>query len=287
MLLKQVILKPSPVILILLTFLLSNKANSLTTETLKGSLIGALSANSFSMAPVGANQQQTTPAEIEHFLTITGTASRTVITDLILIGLNVETLDISLGTSYRENTQASNELSKVFKELNIPDRNITTTSYDTTKKYRSVWVPYNSTWGQIFEGYLVSNKMEVRLSDVKKVSDLIERALAIGSVLVTSISFDYSRVLQKKLKDTLLPLAAEDAVNRAKISAQALRVVIDDVKSANVEDITPFPVNARNQQQQQNIAYAIQAESQTAPQIFAGRTKVDVNVYVNFIIMKE
>jgi hypothetical protein len=266
---------------IFFAILLSKSANSLTTETLKGSLLGTLNSNSFLMA----SQSPTTPiipTEIEHFLTITGTASSTVQTDLTLISLNVETLESELSASYRKNTFASNKLVEVFSNLGIPEKNVTTTSYDTNKQYRSVWVPFNSTWGQIFEGFKVSNKLEVRLSDLQKASELIDRALAIGSILVTNISFDYSKNLQKKLIDSLLPLAAKDAYDRAKISAQALRVLIDDVKSASVFEFTPFPRQIPRSQQSK-----MASAEYAAPEIFSGKTKVNVSVNVNFIITKE
>lgn len=278
--------KLSPDVLVGLTLflvLISNQANSLTTESTKGSLLSELNSNSFLMA---SQLQPNIPKEIEHFLTITGTASRTVQTDLVLIGLNVQTLDLELSTSYRENTLASNKLAKIFKDLKIPERNITTTSYDTIKKHRNVWVPYNSTWGDIFEGYQVSNKLEVMLSDIKIASDLIDRALAVGPVLVTSISFDYSKIMQKKLKDKLLPIAAKDAITRAKISAQALRVTIDDVESASVSEFQPFPVYARQEQYRIAQDNGIAAAS-FAPEIFAGKTKVETNIFVKFIISKD
>ncbi len=282
---KQKIFSKISLILILFTVLLEKSANSLTTETLKGSLINALNANSFSMAPVPITYQT---SQIEHYLRITGAASRSIISDLILIDLNVETLNLDLGISYRENTDASNKLSQVFVKFSIPDKNITTTSYDTTRQTRNVWDPNTKTWNEIFDGWRVSNKMQVRLFDLKKVSDLIDKALAIGPILVTSIAFDFSKIFEKKLKNLLLPLAAEDAVKRAKISGEALEVIIDDVKSSDVQEYTPIPIRSRGGLQGARLKKFAAAEAiEAGPEIFAGTSKVDVLINVNFIIRKE
>ncbi len=281
---QKILSKISLTLLILFTLLLSKAANSLSTETLKGSLINTLNANSFSMAPVRTTSQTT---EIEHFLTITGTASRSVTLDLILIQLNVETLNLDLSTSYRENIDASNKLSQVFIKLGIPDKNITTTSYGTRRKTRSVQDPIKNTWTEILEGWEVSNQMQVILSDLQIVSDLIDKSLAVGPVQVTSIAFDYSKNLQKKLKDMLLPLAAEDAIKRAKISGKALQVVIDDVKNCDVDEFSPV---INTQQQQKNLIVVAREAASNAdapPAIFVGRSTLDVSINVKFIITKE
>jgi len=261
---------------ILILFFIAFTRN-LKTESLKGSLLSNM--NSFST--ISTNAQ----GDIEHHLTITGSASRIVTTNLIIIGLNVETLDMELSESYRRNTLASNRLSEVFSELGIPDRNITTTSYETEKKYRSVYNTVNNTWGQIFEGYKVSNKLNIVLADLSIVSSLIDKALSIGNVLITNISFEYSIPLQKKIKDTILPLAARDALSRAKISANALKVNIDDVKSVNVINDMPFISQVRRAENQQNIAES--AAINSAPEIFKGKSRVEVNVYVDFLISKD
>jgi len=219
---------------------------------------------------------------IEHFLTITGTGSKTVQSDLIILGLNVENLDIDLKESYLKNIQTSNSLSNAFNELNIPEKNIATISYDTTKQYKNVYIPANNTNVQIFEGYLISNKIEVTLSDVDLVSELIERALSIGNILVTNISFDYSRPLQNLLRKSLLTVAAKDAFDRAKLAAGALKVTIDDLSNASVYYSTPFELRSKRD----IIERTLSLSSNSGPEIFVGRTKIDVSIFVNFIIRK-
>lgn len=264
-------------ILSILTLYLIAFTRNLKTGSLKGSLLSNM--NTFST--VSTNAQ----GDIEHHLTITGTASRIVTTNLIIIGLNVETLDIELSESYRRNTLASNRLSEVFSELGISDRNITTTSYETNKQFRSVYNTVNSTWGQIFEGYKVSNKLNVILTNLGTVSTFIDNALSIGNVLITNIAFEYSIPLQKKIKDAILPVAARDAANRAKISANALKVNIDDVKSVNV--INDMPFISQNRAQNQARAEVGTITSDFAPQIFSGKSRVEVNVNVDFLISKD
>lgn len=255
-------------------FLLVSDIKSLTTKLIKNSL----TANAFSTS------SRTFPSENDHIISVRGVASRTVQTDLIKININVQTLEDTMHESYIKNVNNSNDVTKVYDELNIPEKNITTSSYNLSPKYRSTWFAINNTWGKIFEGYETSNKMTVTLSDVTVASDLIEKVMNAANVLITGVSFDYSPVMKKKLQDKLLPLAAKDAFERAKVTGNTLRVIIDDVKTINVYDFSQLPIPMAQQATSAGYVQSLVAE---APILFSGKAKVDVSLNVDFLIMKE
>jgi len=237
---------------------------------------------------IADSQSKTSYKKIEHTLAITGTASKTVPTNIVILGLNIETLEDTLAQSYKKNNEISRKLANYFKQLNIPDKNITTTNYYSTPKYRSVRKEINNTfiYDNIFEGYQVSNLINAKLSDLKMVGYIIDYATSLGRVLITQITFDYYRPLQKQIKDSLLPLATKDAIERSKISASALKLIIKDVKTANVREFSPFsPINYNYRPESR--AYPVAAAYAPAPPtIFSGTTKIDSNIDVTFIISK-
>jgi uncharacterized protein YggE len=251
---------------------------SLTKKTIKNSLMTGM--NSFTYASINSK------GESEHYLKITGTGLKTVPSDLILLRLNVETLYMDQKESYLKNTLASYNLSNAFSQLNIPEKNITTKSYNIFKKFRSVQNATSGKYDEIFEGYKVSNKMDVSLSSLELVYELIDRALSIGNILIRQILFDYSRPLQNVLRNSLLPVAAKDAVDRAKLSADALKVTIDDVKSTRIYESAPIqlPPDYEENNFYLRSYYSSARIGRSGPQIFKGKKEIEVSIFVDFII---
>jgi len=222
---------------------------------------------------------------IEHILSITGKASDTADTDIIKIGIKVETLDRSLLNSYRKNTNSSNYITKVFKKLKIPLNNLTTKEYNMVKSTRSVYNATNNMNTEIFEGYRIINEIEITLIDINKTGKLIEEAMKLDHVLISKINFEYSKKLNKEISKRLLQQAAIDASERAKTTAKALDLNIKDVKSINEQGSIYEERRTISILTEAPIYHG--ATNITGPVIYSERYSLSVNLAVNFIISKK
>lgn len=267
-------------------FLLSVLVNFLLV--LQGSLTLFINKKSISKSMVlSTTNLDQFPKEnkFEHILSITGKASESVDTDIIKIGIKVETLDLSLQDSYRKNTNSSNLITKVFKKLKIPVKNLTTKEYSMVKSTRSVYNATNNIYSEIFEGYKIINEIEITLIDINKTAKLIEEAMKFDYVLISKINFEYSKKLNKGISQKLLQQAAVDASERAETTANALDVDIKDVKyvyeqGSIYEERRPIAIPT--------VAPIYHgAANLTGPMIYSERSSLGVNLAVNFIISKK
>ena len=261
--------------IILLTLILH--VSSMSAEALKSSIGNKLISETYTN---DVNKKE------EHTLTITGTAFKALETNLIKLGIKIETLDPKVNLSYQNNTRVSNKVSKFLKQNGVPDKNITTLNYQITPTYRSEFIQHNNTWIKIFDGYTVTNHIQLTLSKIKDLGKLIDVLVLSGPVQITNINFQFSDDLMKRTKDSLLEDAALDALERAKITAGALGVTVDDVKSISISDYSPpssysFPYNY------DRSLVAAEATTFTPPTIYSGESNISINVYVTFVISNK
>jgi len=225
------------------------------------------------------------PKEEEHTLQITGSAMREVQPNVIKIGIKIETENANLRRSYENNTQTSNNVTKVFTQY-VPKENITTTNYNVETVYEDKYFPENQTTINVFKGYRVRNEMEVSMPKEKFANLFLDQVVQAGPVYITSVNFDYTEGFVKSIKDSILDQATLDAMERANSIAPILNVTIDDVKFINlVEFIFPTPrsmgfVFARD--------YIAGGETGFVPPIFySGADWVTMDVRVTFVIKKK
>lgn len=226
------------------------------------------------------------PVDNEHTLSLTGSAMREIETNLIKIGLNIETLNLVLKKSYEENSEASSRVTKTFALMGIPKRNITTTNYEITPVYENEYFAANNSYVSVFKGYRVKNQLEVTLSKKRLAADLMDKAVLSGPVLVTYVSFGFTDGFIKNIKDSLLEEATLDAYERAKSIAGTLKVSVEDVKLITIRDFTSPQANQLSYQYEK--AYISGAGPSMAPPTFYSGTQwVTMNVGVTFVIVKQ
>jgi len=243
--------------------------------------------NSFESGIEKTIQNQTKP---EHILSITGIAYERVDANIIVFGINIQTKELNLIDSYHKNTISSNKITKIFKDLNIQERNITTKSYTMEKVINNVWVPANQTYIEVFEGFSISNKIEIGLSEIDKLSNLLSEIISVENILVSKIEFLVSRNLKKKIQDRLLREAADDALERAKITADMLDVNIIDVKTINVEQLLTDNIDNENENDYRGVLRsgrkASLSSASPSPKIYSATSNIQSKVYINFILQK-
>lgn len=126
---------------------------------------------------------------------------------------------------------------KAIKELNVPEGDIETTSYNLEPVYE--WE--NSK--KVFRGYFatVTVKVILKEKDFSKAGKIIDAAVNAGS-FVDSIQFELSREKREEMKLELFAEAAKDAKLKAETIVTALGDTLGNVKSINANNYgySPF-----------------------------------------------
>lgn len=252
----------------------------------KNSMESKISTALKSISTESTSQFISLPVDTEHTLALTGKAMRELETNLIKIGINIETLDKVLKKSYDENSEVSNTVTKIFKQMGIPKRNITTTNYDITPVYENEYFSQNNSYVSVFKGYRVKNQLEVTLSKKLLAADLMDKVVLSGPVLITYVTFGFTDGFVKNVKDSLLEEATLDAYSRARSIAETLNVSIEDVKLIRITDFGMPSISQLDYKYGKD--YISGAGKGLAPPTFYSGTKwVTMDVGVTFVIVKQ
>jgi len=260
-------------------------------SSMQSKITNALSSLSLSTESSSLSSTQQGVIDNEHTLSLSGSAMREIETNLIKIGINIETLNLVLKKSYEENSQASNRVTKVFEKMGIPNRNISTTNYEITPVYENQYFAGNNSYVSVFKGYRVKNQLEVTLSKKNLAADLMDKVVLSGPVLISYVSFGFTDGFIKNVKDSLLEEATLDAYQRATSVGGTLRVSIEDVKLISIKDFTSPQVNSLNYQYERSYisggSISGAGPSMAPPNFYSGTQWVTMNVGVTFVIVKQ
>jgi uncharacterized protein YggE len=117
-------------------------------------------------------------------------------------------------------------MTKVINSLTaagISNDSIQTTSYTLNPIYSN---PANQSVASTIIGYDATNSIQVTLSNLGSVGQVLDQAISAGANQVQGITFTLSNAAQTALQKQALQLAMQDADSQAKATAAALGVSI-------------------------------------------------------------
>jgi len=118
-------------------------------------------------------------------LTVTGTAEISVAPDICYMSFAVQTRHKSAAQAYRENNELMNKVNAAIKKQDIPAKDMQTANFTISPEYH-----YDRTTNKrIFDGYLVSHTLNVKVRDLTKVPDVLDAAVTAGANQVLEINF--------------------------------------------------------------------------------------------------
>ncbi len=148
-------------------------------------------------------------------LTVTGEASVTVPPDSVLIRTGVTTQGKTAKEASDTNAKASQALLAALRGAGIDDKDIQTTRLSLQPTYES---SITSGRGRI-NGFNASNQVTIKVRDVAKLADIIDRVVAAGATDIGGIEFLVSS--PSRALDPVRPEAYADARRKAEIYAKA------------------------------------------------------------------
>lgn len=214
------------------------------------------------------------PGNISDTITVTGEGKVTAVPDIGLISFSVENRASTVTEAQKQGTQKMNAIIAYLKAQDIDKKDIRTTQYSLSPIYS-----YEQTTGkQKFDGYQLSQSVEVKMRNLEKIGDIIAGASEKGANQIGQLTFSVDQ------PEKYQQAARLEAITKAKAKAQAMAeaagISLGKVKSfsENVNSPTPYPMMyARD-------TMGISAEKAPAPQMEAGSQEVVVNVSLSFEI---
>ncbi len=215
------------------------------------------------------------------YVSVSYTAEKEVSPDTVEVSIAVRTDDKkSMQTAIKENKEISDKVYEYLKgAINTANGDyLKTTNYSAAPSY-----VYNS-GKRSLDKYEVSNNIIVHTKSLDKISEMIDKSLALGATTVNSLNFSLSE------KDSecadLLTQATKQARKRADIVAAAAATTVSGIRnidtSCSVNTSYPVP-QFRNMLMAKSSGAMDSATSESAP-IEAGVIKVYSSVNANFYL---
>ena len=155
-------------------------------------------------------------------VTVQGKGSLRVTPDLALLYMGVEVTAPTAQEAVQENARIMQAVLDKLSSYNIPKDQIKTTWF-------SLWrVTEYQAGEQKFKGFRVSHTLEVPVSDIPKVGEILDTVVTSGVNVVNNVTFSV-RDPKETYQETLLQ-AVEDARSKAEVLAQAQGLKIKEIK---------------------------------------------------------
>lgn len=199
-------------------------------------------------------------------IVMTGTANVSATPDEAVVTAGVLTKADSARAALSSNTKQMRQVFTALKDLNIEERDITTSSFNISPNWE------HGPSGSQQRGYQVSNQVTVRLRDVTFVGAALDTLVRAGANQAGGVQFIV------KNRDELLDSARTEAVGKAKDRA-ALYAEAAGVKLGKIIEITEGGFGRVPQP-----AFAGRAVALEAAPIAAGEQDLSVSVTITWAI---
>lgn len=219
-------------------------------------------------APIAARADEPTRPKIM----VTGEGEASVKPDLALLSLSVMKEADTAREAMTANNEAMAGVIKAMKESGIADRDLQTAGIQINPRYTYTNKPDGSQEAKL-TGYQVSNTISIRVRDIARTGEIIDKAVTLGINQGGSVAFsndDPSAVQTEARKK-----AVADALGKAKTLAEAAGVTLGGIIEMSETSYAqpPMPIMAK-------AAYA--QDSAGAAPVEAGENSYRVQVNVTF-----
>jgi uncharacterized protein YggE len=246
--------------------------------TLAGILIvSAVVYASLEMSKDEASGQQvpTVSPSGERTVSSTGSATASVIPDLVTVQFGVDTENKTAQDAISSNSQMMNTIISAIENIGISKDEISTYGFSIYPVYGdSIPDPKTGIQHSVLTGYKASNTLYVKSSKLSMAGIIVDTAVAAGANRVDNILFSLSPEKEQTERDDLLSSAVLNAQSRAEKAIDPLGQKIIGVKMVSLSEFnTPPPP----------VYYGASLAEKSTP-IFTSNQQVTTSVNVTFLI---
>ena len=149
--------------------------------------------------------------------------------DEAVVQVSVEVSNPSAAAAQDEASKRMASVIAAMKSLGVADERMRTSGLSL--------MPIRDEKGLRIVGYVARNTLTVTVSDLSKVSEVIEKAVAAGANTINSLTFQVSSEKARSLKSEAIKLAFQDAKLQAEAAAAAAGKKIIGLKSLTIGGI--------------------------------------------------
>ncbi|RUM95491.1 SIMPL domain-containing protein [Pseudaminobacter arsenicus] len=227
-------------------------------------------AAAFAFPALAASAAEPLPPRI----VVTGEGEKAVAPDMALLSLSVMREAKTAREALSANNDAMAAVIAAMKAVGIEDRDLQTAGIQITPRYDYTQKPDGTQEGKLV-AYQVTNMLSVRIRDLDKAGEILDKSVSLGVNQGGGISFtndDPSAALTEARK-----LAVKDAVEKARILAEAAGVGLGKVIEISDQNFAPRPMPMMAK------ARSFEAADAAVP-LQAGENTYSVQVNVTFQI---
>lgn len=216
--------------------------------------------------------------ETRNTITISDTGEIYAKPDLALVSFSVKTEAKTVAGAMNENTEKMNRVIDFTKEEGVEEKDLKTTSFNIYPRYewlKETGIPPYPEGTRVLVGYEVTQSLQVKIRDMKKIGKIIEGATAAGANQIGDLQFTIDK------QDELKAKARKQAIDKAKAKARELASQLG-VKLVRITNFSESSVLPRY--------YGLGFEEMAgmggaeAPQIETGENKITVSVTITYEI---
>ena len=162
-------------------------------------------------------------------ITCVGNSQKSVQNNQVRIGFQISTKGLVASDALLDNNKISNSVISAITQLGVPMENINTINISVTPLFKIV----NNE--SIPDGFLALNSIEVKLTDLLKVGQIIDEGVKAGA-LINYVIYGVSDDIKSQAKKDLIGDAVLDCKFQSQVALKAIGYVIDEFIEINLQD---------------------------------------------------
>lgn len=203
------------------------------------------------LAPVATQAAE----KLEKLVTVTGEGTVDAVPDNAVVRIGVSSQGKTARAASDANAREMNAVLAAIKESGVADRDVQTNSLSLQPQYDT-----KQPGGMRLVGFRVNNQITVKVRDISKLAEVMDRAIAAGANEMSGIEFRVSN--EAKLLDQARTAAIADAHRKAELYAKAAGMQIGRAVDISEQGASP-PVRALAPMRAAGAATAIAIGEQT------------------------
>lgn len=220
--------------------------------------------------------------DAQEVITVSGEGEIYAKPDLAIVNFSVVSEAKTVAPAMEDNTKKMNAVIGAVKTLGVQDQDLKTTSFNISPHYEWYYPQtclYSSCpQNRVLVGYQVSQTLQVKIRDMAKIGDIIQKATEGGSNQAGDLQLTIDK--QDELKKQAREQAIEKAKNKAAELASQLGVKLVRITNFSESGVSPyFPYYMEGAALGKGGG-----EAAPAPQIETGQNKIVVNVSITYQI---
>lgn len=213
-------------------------------------------------------------AEMERIIQVYGEAELSAAPDRAQIVLGVETRSETAQEAVAENARLMSDVMDALKKMGLAEEQLETGSYQlhTQREYKQPSRPGTDEYTLI---YRASNRLNIKLENIKETGAVIDTAVRAGANQVQSINFELRDAESLKLQ--ALQAATVQAGGKAKAIAGSAGISIKGIKSISEDMASYTPYRAPFMEDAM-----LRATGETETPVVPGDVKVQARITVEY-----